>query len=384
MQFRDIIGHQNLKEELLQLAQTGHIPHNILLEMEDGMPAVGLALAWAQYLNCERPTAKDSCGNCPHCKMTEQLMHPDLYFIYPVFDGGNMETPSDNYIEAWREMIANEGAYFDHETWLRYLNPGKKQPIIYSAEANALERKFEVKSSEEGYRIVIIYQLDRINEEGANKMLKLMEEPPEKSIIISTSFDSDRILETTLSRMQRFEVTPLSQEEVIRGLQNQFPQASPEALRTAAIRSQGILLRGIQLLKNSTTQHRYAIHLKTLFEAIQMRNVSTLKKMSETLDAEGREGVVALLDYFEECFRMAYTRSITGLLSSFSGEEEQTFFSIVSGCISAQEIKEFYLYTESAIQHIRGNVSIKMVLFDTFLRYTAILTPKLRSKSIAS
>ena len=147
MQFRDIIGYESLKEELRRISATGHIPHNILFDIEDGMPGVGLALAWIQYLNCSDPHDGDSCGVCPHCKMLSQLSYPDVHYIFPVVNATDVETPSDNFLSQWREMFAAEGAYFDHETWLRYLNAGKQQPVIYSKDAIALENKLSISSS---------------------------------------------------------------------------------------------------------------------------------------------------------------------------------------------------------------------------------------------
>lgn len=382
MQFRDIIGYESLKNELRRISATGHIPHNILFDMEDGMPGVGLALAWIQYLNCLAPHGGDSCGVCAHCKMLSQLAYPDVHYIFPVVNATDVETPSDNFLGQWREMFAAEGAYFDHEIWLRYLKAGKQQPVIYSKDAIALEHKLSIASSEGGYRMVIIYQPDRMNEAAANKLLKLMEEPPEKTIIVSVCFAVEQLLETILSRMQRFELLPLSQDELKIGLQQFYPQAQEKDLMRAALRSDGILLRARQILSNDTTMAKYTEYFGQLIGDIVRKDVVALRKLSEKMDGEGREWIIAALISFEECFRLSFTGNFTGANSNLSTDGEQAIFIALNGVIAPSNIESIYRTTESAIRHVRGNVSAKMVLFDTFLRYTAALSPALKARGV--
>ncbi len=384
MQFRDIIGYESIKGELRKISSLGHIPHNILFEIEDGMPGVALALAWIQYLNCESPLDGDSCGVCPQCKMISQLAHPDVHYIYPVINASEAETPSDDFLENWREMIENEGAEFDHETWLRYLKATKQQPIIYSKDALALEHKLSISTSEGKYRMVIIYEPDRMNETAANKLLKLMEEPPDKTIIVSVCFAVDALLETVISRMQRFEIRPLSPKELREGLLESHPSASENEIQRALLRSNGILLRARQLAANNITQRKYSELFEKMIEYIITKDVLALKKLSEKIETEGREWIIAALSYFEECFRLSFTGSFPGHNTYGISPNEQMFFIALQDCISLKNIETIYKTTESAIHHIRGNVSAKMVLFDTFLRYTAALSPAFKAKGISS
>ena len=384
MQFRDIIGYESLKEELRRISATGHIPHNILFDIEDGMPGVGLALAWIQYLNCSDPHDGDSCGVCPHCKMLSQLSYPDVHYIFPVVNATDVETPSDNFLSQWREMFAAEGAYFDHETWLRYLNAGKQQPVIYSKDAIALENKLSISSSEGGYRMVIIYEPDRMNEAAANKLLKLMEEPPDKTIIVSVCFATEQLLETIVSRMQRFELLPLTQDELKMGLRQFYPQAQERDLLRAALRSDGILLRARQILSNNTAIAKYTECFGQLIGDIVRKDVVALRKLSEKMDSEGREWIVAALVYFEECFRLSFAGNFTGAGTQFSTDREQAIFIALNEAVTPANIESIYHTTESAIRHVRGNVSAKMVLFDTFLRYTAALSPALKAREARS
>lgn len=147
------------------------------------MPGVPLAWAWFQYLNCEHPQEDDSCGTCRHCKMIAELAYPDLYFIYPVVGAAGSEDPSGDFFSKWQEMLLAKRAYFSSEDWLEALKADNSRPVIYSGDALSIERKLSLHISESGYRMVIIYQPERMREEMANKLLKLMEEPPEKTLL---------------------------------------------------------------------------------------------------------------------------------------------------------------------------------------------------------
>ena len=204
MYFRDVAGLEDLKTYLRRTAQTRQIAHAQLFAGEEGGGAFPLALAYARYLNCQMPTDTDACGHCPSCLKYDVLAHPDLFFVYPVVNASSSPTPSDDYIRQWREMLGSE-SYFTPADWLEYIKAGNSQPIIYSKEAEAVEQKLSFRIYEASYRVVMIWQPERMNEAMANKLLKLIEEPPEHTLFFMISSEPDKVLGTIRSRVKQTE-----------------------------------------------------------------------------------------------------------------------------------------------------------------------------------
>lgn len=379
MQFKDILGYQSTKEELLALAQSGKIPHNILLDQQDGMPGIPLAWAWFQYLNCDNPLENDSCGVCRHCKMITELAYPDLYFVYPVVGAAGSADPSGDFFESWRDMLLEKGAYFSSQDWLEALKADNSRPVIYSGDAGAIERKLSLHISEKGYRMVMIYQPERMREEMANKLLKLMEEPPLKTLFLSVTFDPDRLLETVLSRMQKIEIPTLTQEEMHEALWAYDPNLSDKEVYIATERAEGVLLKAIGSLHNSERELSYTKDYNFIIKYIESKEVGKLKELSETIAKRGREYVVSTLEYLLANLRFALR---CGLDESFPRETmnapEQQIEQYIRGWVSPSNIASLYDAVEKAIAHVKGNVVSKMVLFDLFMQLSVILTPSIK------
>lgn len=383
MQFKDILGYSSAKKELLSLAHSGKIPHNILLDQLDGMPGVPLAWAWFQYLNCEHPQEDDSCGTCRHCKMIAELAYPDLYFIYPVVGAAGSEDPSGDFFSKWQEMLLAKRAYFSSEDWLEALKADNSRPVIYSGDALSIERKLSLHISESGYRMVIIYQPERMREEMANKLLKLMEEPPEKTLFVSVSLDPDRLLETILSRMQRLEIGTLTHEEMEHALLEYDHSLSKNDCYIATERAEGILYKAINTLQNSQQNLSYTKDYNFVIKYIESKEVGKLKALSEEMAKKGREYVVASLEYLLANLRFALR---CGIDASFPRETmnrpEQQIEQYIRGWVHSGNILPLYDAIEQAIAHIKGNVVSKIVLFDLFMQLSVILTPSIKEASL--
>lgn len=383
MQFKDIDGYESLKEHLRSMAHSRKIPHNILLEIQDGMPGIAMALAWVQYLNCLNPQDGDSCGTCAQCKMISQLEHPDVHFIYPVIDSADAETPSDNYLPQWREMLQKQGVYWASEEWLQALNPENKQPIIYSKDAYALEQKLRLTIGYASYRCIIIYQPDKMNDEASNKLLKTMEEPPERTLFISVSFRPDLLLETVHSRMQSIEMTPLSNVEMRAAITRWSPsQLDNNRLNSIVQRSQGLVLKAKRILDNKNAEKKYTTYFDMLTNAMLNKEIIVFRTLSEQLHKEGRAVAINMIEYFEECFRVLLRESVAPGEIAQRSSDEQRLLNRIKVCVTPQNIQHLYKLSEQAIRHIRGYVLPKMVLFDTFIRYTAIFSIELRKQQV--
>ena len=210
MRFADIIGQHDLKRKLAENIDRGRISHAQLFTGEAGAGSLPLAIAYAQYLNCSNRHDGDSCGECPNCRQIAELAHPDLHFVFPVNKQGKKSGEvvlSQDFMPLWREIVADTGGYFTREQWFERLDLGKTlQGMISAKEADEIIRRLSFKSFESEYKIVIIWQAETMNEEAANKILKILEEPWEKTLFILISERTDRLLKTITSRTQEVAV----------------------------------------------------------------------------------------------------------------------------------------------------------------------------------
>lgn len=218
MRFADIIGQQRLKQHLAQSIDKGRISHAQLLSGAAGAGTLPLALAYAQYLNCQNRHDGDSCGECPSCVKMQQLAHPDLHFVFPVNKQGKKSGEvvlSSDFMELWREIISQSGGYFTRQQWNDRLDLGKTlKGMISAREADEIIRRLSFKSFESEYKIMIIWQPEAMNDEAANKILKILEEPWQKTIFLLITERADLLLPTIISRTQEIAVPRLTVEDL--------------------------------------------------------------------------------------------------------------------------------------------------------------------------
>lgn len=219
MRFADIIGQQALKHHLAESIDRGRISHAQLFTGAAGTGALPLAIAYAQYLNCPNRKDGDSCGICPSCQQIAQLAHPDVHFVFPVNKQGKKlgeAVLSSDFMPLWREMIADTNGYFTRQMWYDRLDLGKTlQGMISAKEADEIIRRLSFKSFESEYKVMIVWLPEMMNEEAANKILKILEEPWEKTIFLLVSERPDRLLQTILSRTQEVAIPRLTVEDLM-------------------------------------------------------------------------------------------------------------------------------------------------------------------------
>ena len=219
MKFSDIIGQDSLKRHLAESIDRGRISHAQLFTGSAGTGALPLAIAYAQYLNCPNRKDDDSCGECPSCRQTAELAHPDLHFVFPVNKQGKKAGEvvlSAEFMPQWREIVAQTGGYFTPQQWYDCLDLGKTlRGIISAKEADEIIRRLSFKSFESEYKIMLIWLPETMNDEAANKILKILEEPWEKTIFLLVSERADLLLPTIISRTQEVAVPRLTVEDLM-------------------------------------------------------------------------------------------------------------------------------------------------------------------------
>ncbi len=205
MRFRDVEGHDELKRRLAAEVDAGRVSHAQLFEGASGSGVLPLALAYAQYLNCEGRRDGDSCGECPSCRKYGELAHPDLHFVFPVNSprkSSGQKPLSDAFLPQWREIWARTGGVFGEGQWYEAINIDNQQGIITRAEAEEIIRKLSFKAFEARWKVVLIWLPERMRAEAANALLKILEEPWEQTLFLLVSGHAAELLPTIRSRVQ--------------------------------------------------------------------------------------------------------------------------------------------------------------------------------------
>ena len=237
MQFRDIIGQEELKRRLVASVATGRVSHAQLFTGAAGAGTLPLAVAYAQYLNCRHRADGDSCGVCPDCRQIAALAHPDLHLVFPVNKQGKKSgevITSDAFLPLFRTVFARSNGYFSPQEWYDALDLGKTlRGAISAREADEIIRKLSFKSFEAEYKVMLVWLPETMNEEAANKILKILEEPWEKTVFLLVSEAPDRLLQTILSRTQEVAVPRIS-TEVLEAVAARHGQSDPARLHNLA------------------------------------------------------------------------------------------------------------------------------------------------------
>jgi len=217
MRFSDITGQDELKSLLARGVEQGRVGHAQLFSGPPGYGALPIAIAYAQYLNCTARRGGDSCGECPSCIKMAGLVHPDIHYVFPVNSSSksaSQKPVSDNFIAQWREKVIATGGWFDTEGWYEAIDMGNQQGLITRYEAEEIMRKLSFKSYEGEYKVVIIWLPEFMNPQAANALLKILEEPWEKTVFLMSSAAPQRLLPTILSRVQQIELRPIETREI--------------------------------------------------------------------------------------------------------------------------------------------------------------------------
>lgn len=239
MRFAEIIGQQELKRHLVRGIDSGRISHAQLFSGAAGRGALALAVAYVQYLNCTNRRDGDSCGVCPNCRQTAALAHPDLHWIFPVNKQGKKSGETvlcDDFLPAFRRAFAEHSGYLSPQAWFDELDLGKTlKGIITAREADRIIEKLALKSYEAEYKSVIVWLPETMNEEAANKLLKILEEPWDKTLFLLVAEQPDRLLQTILSRTQEITVPRLTPETLAAEAMRAGAAGAAEAMRMARL-----------------------------------------------------------------------------------------------------------------------------------------------------
>lgn len=372
MLFGDIIGQKDIKQRLLHECEQGRIPHALLFCGPEGCGKLPMALAYACYLLCERPNGTERCNSCPACFKLDKLVHPDLHFAFPVIKKGSAkEATSDLFLPEWRNLLTHS-AYIDSNSWLEAMGAENQQALIYAAESDEIRRKLMLKSSEGGRKIMIIWQAERMNVQAANKLLKLLEEPPADTVFILVSNEPERLLSTITSRTQRITFHKLSDDEISDALQ-QRNGLSEEDARHIARTVNGNYTAALQTISTRKDEDIFFDSFTSLMRLSYQRKIKDMMKWSEEVASWGRERQKHFLGYCQRLIRENFIYNFHRPELNYLSTEEARFSTRFARFVNERNVIGISEELAAAQRDIEQNVNPKMVFFDFSLKMIVLL-----------
>lgn len=371
MTFSDIIGQREMAARLKALADEGRLPHALMLCGPDGCGKMALAIALATYV-LNSGTYK-----------VRGISHPDLHFTFPTIKlkkwNSEYKPVSDDFIEQWKEMVTGTGTgtgtgvnpYFSLADWMEAMKAERQQAVITVGEADELMKRLYMKSNQGGWKISIIWLPERMNLECANKMLKLIEEPPQQTLFILVCREPEQLIETIRSRVQRFDVKPIAHEEMVKALKERRALGDDDAERVARLAG-GNWLAALEELDAGNENRLFFDYFVTLMRKAYMRDVKDLKRWAESVSALGREEQKRLLAYFLRMIREAFVYNFHNRELIYMTEEEEMFCQKFARFINENNVLGFQELFQIAMRDIGQNANGRMVFFDITMK-TAVL-----------
>ena len=379
MDFSNVIGQEPAKERLIQMVKEGRLPHALLFCGPEGVGKMALAMAFASYL-LTNPDGEDngSIDTTNALAMLRKWEHPDLHFSYPTIKRPNMSSDyqpiSNDFAQEWHEMIM-QGTYFTMNQWMKQMGATTQQAIITGAESDELSRILALKSSQGGYKIAIIWRPERMNLTSANKLLKLLEEPPHKTIFLMVCEEPEKLLETIISRTQRIDVKRIDDDAIEQALIIQRGIDHDAAHRIARI-ANGSWLKALETLDTGNENREFLNMFQMLMRLCYMRNVKDLKRWSEVVSAYGREKERRMLTYFQQQVRENFIFNFQRPELNYMTLEEEGFARNFARFINEANVIEINELFEKANRDIGQNANAKVVFYDIALKLIVLLLKK--------
>lgn len=377
MTFDEVIGQDHVKKHLQQSAENNRIPHAQLFIGKEGSGTLPMAIAYAQYLLCNFSENAEACNiKC------NKLQHPDLHFAFPVTTTESVKKHpvSDNFIEEWRSFL-KEQPYGNLFNWLQHIGVEKKQGQIGVDEAADILKKLQLKSYEGGFKIMIIWMAEKMNTPAANKLLKLIEEPPSKTILLLVTENEDQIINTIKSRCQALHFSALSESDIATTLVKQKGISKNEAIKVAH-QSEGNFNKALRILSDSSNElvfeKWFITWIRAAFKA--KGNAAVIKELidwSEEISKTGRETQKQFLQYCLQFFRQAlllnYGAPDLVFLETKTANFELAKF---APFVHSNNILVIEKEVNDAQYHIERNGNAKIILLDLSIKLTRLLHTK--------
>lgn len=371
MRFSQIPGLEKEKSVLINSVKRNHVAHAQLFFGISGGGALPLALAYAQYVNCEHPQEHDSCGACPSCSKYEKFIHPDLNFIYPAVttkEAGANDIKTEKLIPQWRSfLLANP--YSDYMDWMTTIGAENKQGNINVKESRAILKKVSLKAFEAKYKVVVIWMPELMNPQSANALLKVLEEPPENTLFLLISYDAEKLLPTIISRTQKFSVRQFNPDEVIDYLGKSNP--NQELVNQAAQLAGGSLNAGLKSLNHEGND--LFTFFRDWMRLCFQKNMEGILSQSDDFQKMGRENQKNLFHYGIEVLRNVALQLAGATFSIKLPQTERHFVEKFSTAVNIEKIEHFFALMDDAHYNIMRNANPKITFITLSIEFIKVI-----------
>ena len=370
MSFDEVIGQREAQERLIQMVREDRLPHAMMLCGPQGSGKLPLAVAFACHLlDNGTPSAK---------AMLQKLEHPDLHFTYPTIKlpsmGADHKPVSDDFAKEWHTLIA-QGLYITMDEWMQAMGGENQQAIITAGESDDLVRKLSLKSSQGGYKVSVVWLPERMNIECANKLLKLIEEPPLQTVFIMVCEEPDKLLETIRSRVQRIDVKRIDEADIQQALVARRGIGEEDARRIARL-ANGNWLKALEELQVGSENEFFLDMYKMLMRLAYQRKIKDLRKWSEQMAALGREKQRRWLSYFLRMTRENFMYNFQNEELCYMTQQEEDFAKNFARFVNEANVVPISGLANLATRDIGQNANAKIVFFDLALQMIVLLLQK--------
>ncbi len=389
MRFSEVIGQKEAQERLMQMVGEDRLPHAIMLCGPTGVGKKALAIAFACYLLEQRPKQQEVSmfsevpelqdgQEAPEPPMLQKLEHPDLHFTYPTVKLPSMSSDhmptSDDFAHEWHEQLM-QGPYFSMDQWLTAMGAENQQAVITAGESDALVRKLSLKSSQGGYKVSVIWLPERMNIACANKLLKLIEEPPSQTVFVMVCEEPELLLDTIRSRVQRIDVKKADQEAICQALIERRGIDEESARRISRL-CNGSWQKALEELQVGSENEQFLDLFIMLMRLAYQRRVKDLRKWSETMAGFGREKQKRFLSYFLRLIRENFMSNFGNKDLCYMTQKEEDFARNFARFVNEANVLQIYDLANRAVRDIGQNANAKIVFFDFALQMIVLLIQK--------
>jgi DNA polymerase III subunit delta' len=368
-----VVGQQPVKERLRRMVNEKRVSHALLFSGPEGYGTLPAAVGFAQHLMCRQPSSAGGCGHCQSCTRVAGLVHPDVHLAFPIAKSKKVRS-SDDLIAEFRTTFA-ENPYMDIHEWFNVISADNKQPVIPVEEAASILRKLSYTSFEGDYRVMIVWLPEKMNTDTANKLLKILEEPSEKTVFLMVSARPDQLLATILSRVQQVVFSPCPIDEIKGALKQQF-NVQDDAAMEAAVMSEGNFGEACLLLENNEESVGLAVGFQSFMRIAVRFDAAKALQWIEEHAGEGREKHKQFLQYalavFRDCLMYNFgSRELVRL----SGSEKQ-FLEKFAPFVNQKNYEQLVSEFNSNYYYIERNANPKILFMDLALKTYELLNIK--------
>ncbi len=372
MFFKDVVGQDKIKQRLIRSVKEQRISHAQMFTGPEGTGKLALAIAFAQYISCRNRGENDSCGECPSCRKYSKLAHPDLHFAFPVFPLKSGHKPiSDDFLPKWRKMVL-ESPYFTLSQWLGFVDNENAQGMIYEKESDIIIRKLSLKSFESEYKVMIIWLAEKMNPSCSNKLLKLIEEPPNKTLFLLITEDEEAVISTIRSRTQLIKVPFIDDESMHKALEARSDIGADQISDIIRL-ANGNFLRVQEHLDPEENTPYFFQKFQEMMRFAYTRQVYELTQWADEMAALGRDRQKAFFAFSLRMIREYFIMNFRKPGLNYMNEEEKEWGEKFAPFINERNIIPFAQEFELGIKHISMNGNAKIVFLDTALRMVRLI-----------